>query len=54
VSGGGVPNEPVEAAGHGLYELLSADNGQDPYRRHNALVGRIVGFARALEHAAAG
>jgi hypothetical protein len=49
-----VPGAGGEAAGHGLYELLSADDGHDPYRRYNALVGRIVSFARALEHAAAG
>ncbi len=35
---------------HRLYELLS-DSNQDAHSRYNALVGRIVSFARAAEHA---
>ncbi len=35
---------------HRLYELL-ADDGHDAHSRYNALVGRIVSFARAAEHA---
>jgi hypothetical protein len=35
---------------HRLYELL-ADDGRDAHSRYNALVGRIVSFARAAEHA---
>ncbi len=43
---GGVPS-------HRLYELLAeADAGA--HSRYNALVGRVVGFARAAEHASAG
>jgi hypothetical protein len=38
---------------HRLYELLSdADGGA--HSRYNALVARIVSFARAAEHATAG
>ena len=48
-----VPEGDPEIAGHALYELLSAGREGDPYRRYNALVGRIVSFARALEHASA-
>ena len=48
-----VPDAAGEAAGHRLYELLSTDDLYDPYRHYNALVGRIVRFARALEHASA-
>jgi hypothetical protein len=35
---------------HRLYALL-ADSDQDAHSRYNALVGRIVSFARAAEHA---
>ncbi len=35
---------------HRLYELL-ADEGGDAHSRYNALVGRIVSFARVAEHA---
>jgi hypothetical protein len=37
---------------HRLYELLS-EAGAGAHSRYNALVGRIVSFARAAEHAAA-
>jgi hypothetical protein len=37
---------------HKLYELLSAD-GPGAHSRYNALVRRMVSFARAAEHAAA-
>jgi hypothetical protein len=40
--------------GHRLYELLAddgRDEGRDAHSRYNALVGRIVSFARAAEHA---
>lgn len=51
----GVP-VPVDGGGpppsHRLYELLSA-NGRGAHSRYNALVGRMVSFARAAEHAAA-
>jgi hypothetical protein len=38
---------------HRLYALLSQSGG-GAHGRYNALVGRIVSFARAAEHAAAG
>jgi hypothetical protein len=44
----------VEAPLHRLYELLTSDDSQDAHGRYNALVGRVVSFARAAEHAAAG
>jgi hypothetical protein len=37
---------------HRLYALLS-ESGAGAHGRYNALVGRIVSFARAAEHAAA-
>lgn len=43
--GGGQPS-------HLLYELLS-ERGEGAHSAYNALVGRIVSFARAAEHAAA-
>jgi hypothetical protein len=45
-----VPSSGVERPSHRLYELLS-ESDQDAHRRYNALVGRIVSFARAAEHA---
>lgn len=44
--GGGDPS-------HRLYELL-AERDRAAHSRYNALVGRIVSFARAAEHASAG
>jgi hypothetical protein len=38
---------------HRLYELLS-ERGGGAHSRYNALVGRMVSFARAAEHASAG
>jgi hypothetical protein len=38
---------------HRLYDLLSR-SGAGAHGRYNALVGRIVSFARAAEHATAG
>ena len=49
-----VPEGTGPIAAHQLYETLSAGNEPDPYRRFNALVARVVSFARALEHASAG
>ncbi|HEX8065276.1 MAG TPA: hypothetical protein VF520_01985 [Thermoleophilaceae bacterium] len=43
----------VESPLHRLYELLAADS-DDPHARYNALVRRVVSFARAAEHAASG
>jgi hypothetical protein len=49
-----VPEGTGPIAAHQLYETLSAGSDLDPYRRFNALVARVVSFARALEHASAG
>lgn len=38
---------------HRLYELLAADSGRGAHSRYNALVARMVSFARAAEHASA-
>jgi hypothetical protein len=47
-----VPEGGGERPSHRLYELLSeADQGA--HSRYNALVGRVVSFARAAERAAA-
>ncbi len=48
-----VPDAAREDASHRLYELLS-DGGGDAYSRYNALVRRMVSFARAAEHASTG
>jgi hypothetical protein len=45
-----VPPSVVEHPGHRLYELLS-EHRDDAHSRYNALVGRMVSFARAAEHA---
>jgi hypothetical protein len=45
-----VPPSGVDRPSHRLYELLS-ESGQDTHSRYNALVGRMVSFARAAEHA---
>ena len=48
-----VPHGADDGASHRLYELLS--EGEDgAHSQYNALVGRVVSFARAAEHAAAG
>jgi hypothetical protein len=48
-----VPSGAGDVPSHRLYELLTeVDAGA--HSRYNALVGRIVGFARAAEHASAG
>lgn len=44
----------VEAPLHRLYELLAAVDSGGAHARYNALVGRVVSFARAAEHAATG
>lgn len=48
-----IPSDGAAQASHRLYALLAQD-GDDAHSRYNALVGRIVSFARAAEHAAAG
>jgi hypothetical protein len=45
-----VPPSLGEQPGHRLYELLSEQDG-GAHSRYNALVGRMVSFARAAEHA---
>jgi hypothetical protein len=47
-----VPDSGTPWPSHRLYELLS-ETVDGPYGRYNALVRRIVSFARAAEHAAA-
>jgi hypothetical protein len=42
--------EGLGPAHHRLYELLT-DGEHDAHSRYNALIGRIVSFARAAEHA---
>jgi hypothetical protein len=46
-----VPAGEGGRSSHRLYELLDRDAGA--HSRYNALVARIVSFARAAEHAAA-
>jgi hypothetical protein len=46
-----VPAGGGDRPAHRLYELLSQNSG-GAHSRYNALVGRIVSFARAAEHAA--
>jgi hypothetical protein len=46
-SGGEMPS-------HRLYELISAESGRGAHSRYNALVARMVSFARAAEHASSG
>jgi hypothetical protein len=48
-----VPAGGGEQPSHRLYELL-ADTDDGPHSRYNALVARVVSFARAAEHASAG
>lgn len=45
-----VPESTVERPSHRLYELVS-DVYADGYSHYNALIGRMVSFARAAEHA---
>lgn len=46
-----VPTNEYECPSHRLYELLE-QRDRSAHSRYNALVGRIVSFARAAEHAA--
>jgi hypothetical protein len=45
-----VPEGGGDHPSHRLYELLSA-NGKGAHSRYNALITRMVSFARAAEHA---
>lgn len=49
-----VPDGGGEQPSHRLYELLSEREDGGAHSRYNALIGRIVSFARAAEHAPAG
>ncbi len=48
-----VPQGGGELPSHRLYELLT-ETDEGAHSRYNALVARIVSFARAAEHASAG
>ncbi len=48
-----VPQGGGEQPSHRLYELLTESDEGD-HSRYNALVARVVSFARAAEHASAG
>jgi hypothetical protein len=48
-----VPAGGGEHPSHRLYELLAEGDG-GAHSRYNALVGRVVSFARAAEHASSG
>jgi hypothetical protein len=48
-----VPRGGGEQPSHRLYELLT-ETDEGAHSRYNALVARIVSFARAAEHASAG
>jgi hypothetical protein len=46
-----VPAGGGEQPSHRLYELLAAQSDRGAHSRYNALVARVVSFARAAEHA---
>ena len=48
-----VPAGGPEHPSHRLYELLT-ETSLGAHSRYNALIGRIVSFARAAEHASSG
>jgi hypothetical protein len=43
--------ERSEPAAHRLYALLAREHGDAAHSHYNAIVRRIVSFARAAEHA---
>ncbi len=49
-----VPDGGEELPSHRLYELICERDPDGAHSRYNALVGRIVSFARAAEHAPSG
>jgi len=49
-----VPLTRHSEGGHRLYDLLSDEDRASAHSRYNALVARIVSFARAAEHASSG
>jgi hypothetical protein len=48
-----VPEQDVDDAWHRLYALLAEEDPRTAHGRHNALVRRLVSFARAAAHARA-
>jgi len=52
-SGIDVPASDLALPSHRLYALLAADDPRTAHSRYNALVRRMVSFARAAEHARA-
>jgi hypothetical protein len=48
-----VPTGPAERPSHRLYDLLAQEDPRAAHSRYNALVRRLVSFARAAEHARA-
>jgi hypothetical protein len=48
-----IPPGGAERPAHRLYDLLASTDPNNAYGRYNALLRRIVSFARAAEHAAA-
>ena len=48
-----VPPGTVNAPLHRLYELLASSDSVDPHSHYNALIARVVSFARAAERAGA-
>jgi hypothetical protein len=52
-AGFAIPPVAAERPAHRLYDLLAATDPTDAHGRYNALLRRIVSFARAAEHAAA-
>jgi hypothetical protein len=48
-----VPPVTMERPAHRLYDMLALEDPENAHSRYNALLRRIVSFARAAEHAAA-
>lgn len=46
--------DEVEPAAHRLYRLLNDELGDAAHSRYNAILRRVVSFARAADHARAG
>ena len=49
-----VPSPCHDRPSHALYQLLANEDPRTAHSSYNALVGRIVSFARAAEHARPG
>jgi hypothetical protein len=48
-----IPPATTDRPAHRLYDLLASEDPEGAHSRYNALLRRIVSFARAAEHAAA-